>query len=142
MKQIAIKIFLIMLSSALLAFHAQAKDCDPKQPSFTVDGVEKWGQKTAVSIFEESSKSTLTKNEHIEIQGIPIKTLIAPYGQQGSLTISTCDNTSLNIDVQKILTESPEYYLILARRDFFKLVLGSNPKPRLKQISSLQLNTK
>lgn len=145
MKHISLKILFLLISTALLPINVQAGSCNPKQPSFTVDGVEKWKPKPITEIFEQSPKQKLEKSRQKDAQGISIKTLIEPYAKQGNLVISTCSGKSRSIEVQDLFSDDPEkpqYYLTLARKNFFKLLKSGSSKPRLKAISSLRLSTK
>ena len=145
MKHISLKILFLLISAALLPINVQAESCNPKQPSFTIDGVEKWKPKPIAEIFKQSPKQALEKSRQKDEQGISIKTLIEPYAKQGHLVISTCSGKSLSIEVQDLFSndpEKPQYDLTLARKNFFKLVKAGSSKPKLKAISSIKLTTK
>lgn len=133
-------VILILLISSWPVSPLFAADCNAFKPTFTVDGEEQWkGQSPDVIVklyHKDTGANELYKKKLL------VRELIRPYGKNGVLVLSICNGKSKSYDVVDILSDTSDensLALMLARKDFFKLISTKSTKPILKKVSGVQL---
>jgi hypothetical protein len=130
----------VLLFASILAIELHAAQCDEFSPTFEVNGVNKWQGLTAEEIvLQEGEITSLGNKEH---NAVALKRLVAPYAQQGTLIVFSCDGKSQSYEVIDLLADAPDkagIVLTLSKKNFLKLTATKTPKPILKKVYRLRL---
>ena len=139
MKRQIIK-FLIVLIGCLQVTVLFADECNPYKPTFIVDGKDQWQGKAPDAIVK-SIVNGISDKELYDYK-LLLRELIKPYAKQGTLVLSVCNGKSKSYNVEDIMskeTEEADLSLMLARKNFFKLVSAKTSRPQLKKMATIKL---
>ena len=133
---------LLFLFSLLVSPLLYAEECNELAPSFMVNGVEKWRGLSVTEVYKQHNATNSLEHSKDSSKGVSLKSLISPYAKDGTLIVYACGGKSRSFEVADLLSgasEKPDYYLVMTKKKFFKLVDAQNSKPILKRVHLLKL---